>query len=449
MAIVRRRYYFWLARAYFTRLRKTIISSLIAGIVVFFIIISFLNFYLLPRIQKKVQRIGYYGVFTTANLPSEVLNDVSYGLTKIAPDSSVSPGAAFAWQVRDGGKKYLFKIRKGQFFGNNKELTADNLNLNFADVQKNKIDDYTIEYSLKEPYSPFLISAAKPIIDKNFSGLGDYKASKIDLNGGYIKSLTLSNKKNPSIKKEIFFYPTSDALKTAYALGQIDKAVGVQDKKIADMDFSEWKNTNIQKDVDYGTLVTVFYNNADSTLSDKKLRQALSYAIPAEFTQGERAYSPIPPKSIYFSRTPNYGISDINISRSLVEDNTDLAKKTFEISVSDEYVNVAKKIAAEWEKIGVETKIRTITTVPSDFQILIYPMKLPDDPDQYTLWHSAQVNNIVNYKNLRIDKLLEDGRATSDQETRQNIYSDFQKYLIDDAPAGFVYFPYRYTISRK
>ena len=74
---------------------------------------------------------------------------------------------------------------------------------------------------------------------------------------------------------------------------------------------------------------------------------------------------------------------------------------------------------------------------------------LPHDPDQYALWHSGQTNNISKYKSMRIDKLLEDGRSITDAEKRVNIYSDFQKYLIDDSPATFVYFPYVYTLSRR
>ena len=71
------------------------------------------------------------------------------------------------------------------------------------------------------------------------------------------------------------------------------------------------------------------------------------------------------------------------------------------------------------------------------------------DPDQYTLWHSGQMNNITNYKNLRIDKLLEDGRQTVDIQSRIKIYADFQKYLLDDAPATFLYFPDIYTVTRN
>jgi peptide/nickel transport system substrate-binding protein len=75
-------------------------------------------------------------------------------------------------------------------------------------------------------------------------------------------------------------------------------------------------------------------------------------------------------------------------------------------------------------------------------------MRLPYDPDMYTIWHSGQVNNITHYKNVRIDKLLEDGRQATDENKRIQIYADVQKYLLDDAPAAFLYFPYSYTVSR-
>jgi ABC-type transport system substrate-binding protein len=45
--------------------------------------------------------------------------------------------------------------------------------------------------------------------------------------------------------------------------------------------------------------------------------------------------------------------------------------------------------------------------------------------------------------------LLEDGRRTSDVGERRIIYADFQKFLIEDVPASFLFFPYEYDISRK
>jgi peptide/nickel transport system substrate-binding protein len=58
-------------------------------------------------------------------------------------------------------------------------------------------------------------------------------------------------------------------------------------------------------------------------------------------------------------------------------------------------------------------------------------------------------SSITRYKNLRIDKLLEDGRKTVNINERKKIYADFQRFLLDDMPASFLYFPYEYTVTRN
>ncbi len=448
MTIVRKRYYIWLLRAYIKRWYKAILSSILLGGVIFFAIAAVVNFYFLPRIQKRVQKIGYVGVYTLANVPQEILSDVSYGLTRIEKNGKIIPGAAFKWDIKNNGKEYTFYIRRGQYLHNKRELEAKNLPVSFKDVDRKIKDKYTITFTLKSPYAPFLISLSRPMILPNLSGLGKMKIKDLDLNGGYVKSITLENTKDASEKKIITFYPTQDALKNSYALGDIDVAKNIQNTQIKNSDFNKWGNTKITTNTDYENLVTLFYNTEDKFLSEKKLRQALSYSIPSEFREGERAYSPIPPESMYFTQTPNYGISDLKLARSLISENKDIQNTTIEITTTDEYLKIAKIIADSWKELGIKSKIKTVNELTTKFQVLIYPIALPKDPDQYTLWHSNQFNNISRYKNLRIDKLLEDGRSINDIEQRISIYSDFQKYLIDDAPATFLYFPKNFTATR-
>jgi len=57
--------------------------------------------------------------------------------------------------------------------------------------------------------------------------------------------------------------------------------------------------------------------------------------------------------------------------------------------------------------------------------------------------------NLTRLKNPRIDKLLEDGRKSLDLDERRKIYFDFQKYLVEEVPAVFLYYPMTYTINRK
>lgn len=449
MSLVRKRYLIWLVRAYIKRWRKTIFASILLGSFFFFLAIFILNIYILPGLSKKLLKVGYWGVYAVDSIPNEVLEDVSYGLTKIKMDGSVVPSASYGWMIKNGGKEYIFKIKRGQYFHNGEELNAHNFPLDFKGVSKKALDEYTISFILKDPYSPFLTTLSAPIFSRNLSGIGDYKIKKIDEDAGFVKSIKLESKHDIARSKIIYFYPTQEALKTAYLLGEIDRAIGVQDANFKGLNMADWKNTKTEKTVDYRTLIILFYNNSYSILSDRKTRQALSYAIPKNLSMGERSYSPIPPISIYFSNVPNYGISDVNLSKRIFAAENDLKGQVLDISVPHEYEDVAKQISSAWKEIGVETKIKIVKSLPDSFQILLYPIKLPPDPDQYILWHSEQANNIIKYKNLRIDKLLEDGRSTVDQDKRVAIYSEFQKYLIDDAPVSFLFFPYRYTLVRR
>lgn len=447
MASLKRRYYAWLIKAYFRKMSKTIISSAILGIFVFFAFIGLLNYYFRPLIFKTSQDIGYAGTYTIQTLPDDILENVSYGLTKVNEKGEIQPGAAESWTVKDE-KTYTFKLKKGIKFHDGKELTSENVDLNFADVLVKPVDKYTISYTLKNAYSPFLVSTSRPIFGKNLSGIGKYKVSDVDLNGGYVRSLTLSDPKSKEKKQKIYFYPTQRALKIAFMLGEVSRIYGVSNTLIDNTDLSKWGKVKSEAYINYDSLVAIFYNSNDSVLNNKKIRQALNYALPGGLDAGERAFGPIPPTSQYFSQPPSYKIADFELAKTILDMVEDKPIEPIEISTTDEYHKVAEEVQKAWKKIGIDSKIKIVGDMPSDFQAFMYKIKLPKDPDQYVLWHSDQANNITFYKNLRIDKLLEDGRSITDVEERKKIYSDFQKYLTDDVPASFLYFPKEYNVLK-
>ena len=77
-----------------------------------------------------------------------------------------------------------------------------------------------------------------------------------------------------------------------------------------------------------------------------KYDEATNNIIPAKLPQGQRAYSPIPPNSIYFSQSPNYGISDMELSKSLLSDNKEIK------IVEESYTSVQCGVCAEFNKFG-------------------------------------------------------------------------------------------------
>ena len=125
------------------------------------------------------------------------------------------------------------------------------------------------------------------------------------------------------------------------------------------------------------------------------------------------------------------------------------AKFSIVLDTLTKYEDVARLLKKSWGEIGIETKIQVVDKIPEKFQVFLGEFFLSPDPDQYVLWHSDQENNISRYNNLRIDKILEDGRQISDIETRKKIYADFLKYFSSDPPASFLFFPFSYDVIRK
>lgn len=445
MVLVRRRYYFWLIKAYVRRWRRTIITSVILGVLFFFLVISLIRYYVLPVIGNSYEKIGFAGSYTLDSMPDQVLSYLSYGLTTIAPNGEVKPGAAQSWNVTSDGKTYVFTLKDNLKLGNGETFTSTLVPYSFQDVHKTILSPTKIEFKIKEPYAPFLTAVSKPILIKNY-GLKDFHIAKVDQDSGFLKDMVLSNKDGTQ-KKLIYFYPTQDALMTAFMLGEVNKMENVTAASGVDTQFKNWGNASLQKNVDYSSLVTIFFNTLDNTLANKKVRQALVYALPKSFSQGERSYSFVAPTSIYYTKSPNEGLADNTLAKSLLSA-ANVANVKLTLTVSEDLLPVAKTIAASWKKIGASTTITTTNDIPATYQAFMYSMQLPKDPDMYTLWHSGQQNNITHYNNVRIDKLLEEGRQAINTTDRVQIYSDLEKYLLDDAPAAFLYFPYSYTVTR-
>ena len=452
MIVLRKRLMLWLIKAYVKRWGRNIVIYFGIGLFVFFLLNLFLSYFItrLPFVEKET--IGMVGPYTADSLPQEILSKLSRGLTKIEKDGSAAPDVAQKWKIAPNGKAYAFYLAHGVYFSDGSNLTSDSINYNFSDVSVLRPDKYTIVFNLKDSYSPFLTTTSRPIFKKGFVGIGDYKVKNIKLNGNFVESIELYSEKYHKAYIYQLFYPTIGSLKTAFLLGEISKIVNLGDLNFKDTTFSSFKNAKIVKKANYNKLVTLFFNTKDSVLSSKTLREGLWYTMPDNFSQGERNPSPLSHYSYANQEGVNTYREDLEHAKLLIdksEEATGSGKISLTIDTLPKYENTAKVIADVWKKFNIETKIIIADRVPSSFQIFLGEFNLSPDPDQYTLWHSDQINNITHYDNKRIDKLLEDGRKELDTQKRISMYSDFQKYVFSDPPASFLFFPYEYEVSRK
>ncbi len=450
MIVLRKRLLFWLIKAYIKRWGRNIVIYFGIGLFIFFLLNISLSYFItrLPFIEKET--IGMVGPYTTDNLPPEILSKISRGLTKVVLDGSIEPDIAEKWKIAPNGKAYAFFLRKNIYFSNGTSLTSDNISYDFSDVTIIRPDKYTIVFNLKESYSPFLTTLSRPIFRRGFVGVGDYKVKKIKLNGNFVESVELYSEKFQRAYIYELFYPTESSLKTAFLLGEVSKIIHLSDPNFKDTAFIHFKNAAVMRKANTRKLVTLFFNTRDSVVSSKTLREGLWYSMPDNFLQGER--NPIPLSGYSYARGFNTYRQDLEHAKILIE-NSDAVTQSSKISLTiqtlSKYQETAKTIVDVWGKLGIKTNVTVVDKVPQSFQIFLGEFNLPLDPDQYTLWHSDQANNITHYDNKRIDKLLEDGRKEHDKEKRINIYSDFQKYIASDPPAAFLFFPYEYEVSRK
>lgn len=450
--VIRKRLIIWLIKAYIKKSGKSIVLSFFIGLIVFFLIITVIQ--LIPRsiFTAKTQAIGIAGTYTIQTLPPSILEKIGLGLTTVNEKSVVVPGLASSWEIKDSGKTYTFHLRQDISFHDGKKLKSTDIEYGFSQVSVERPDIHTITYQLKEQYAPFLVTVSDPVFKNGFIGAGDYKVRNIVLNGNFVKSIRIGSKKPPRVVEEYVFYPSQDALRLAYLLGEVSQVQGLSDTEYKNIKIQSFPNVKITRTIHHEKLVTLFYNTKDPKLSDKKLRNALSFSLPDQLPYGQRVYVPYPPNSFYFNpiieKKQDFGHARI-LLENIEKDGTSEANLTFTIKTLPKYKNVAEEIAESWKKLSIKTTIEEVNNVPTTFQIYLGDMSLPKDPDQYTIWHSGQKNNITKYINLRVDKLLEDGRKISDITKRKEIYLDFQKYLLDDAPAAFLFFPFEYNVIRK
>ena len=108
---VNRRLLFWVLKAYLTKWGKILVLSFVAGLVVFFALLSTSRFLIRLLPFERQETIGYVGAYSIDSLPRNIQNKISRGMTKIAPDGSIRPDVASSWQVKENGKTYIFTLR--------------------------------------------------------------------------------------------------------------------------------------------------------------------------------------------------------------------------------------------------------------------------------------------------------------------------------------------------
>ena len=469
-------------------------------------------------------------IFISANDADRDIAQIAFSsLITFNDTGNIIPDLAESYEISSDGKSYDFILRKNVLWHDSKKLTVDDiiftvetiknplykspLRPNWQGVTVEKLDDFHIRFTLQKPYAPFIENLAVGIIPKHlWSAVGPENAALNKLNlepigsgpyefdsfskksDGTITQYKLKRNKDyyrsgPYIKHiEFKFYKTEEEMISAFKSGKID---GIS--------YISAKNTGLFKNEKAGIytlriprVFNIFFNQTSlSALSDKKVRQALNYAIDKNKISEDILLggaipidSPIPPGA------PGYGSGSLAIefspekAKELLSasgwtdrDNNGIREKketkngktqNFELKINlvtsdwPDLVKTAEAIKEMWKTIGVNTEINILeinqlenTAIrPRNFEAMLFGEAYSRYLDPFAFWHSSQKKdpglNIALYSNKKVDQLLEETRRTSDKELIAKNYAEFQKLVIEEMPAIFLNSQlYFYVVSPK
>ena len=395
----------------------------------------------------NIIRMGLVGTYQEHDLPEEVTNLTSSGLVKANGDGRMKPNLVNGWEVNNDATEFKFKLKDNLRWIDNTQVKSSDLQFSIPDTTISFPDDKTIQFNLKESYSPLPSLLTRPVFKKGtLIGMGPYRIAKIEKSRIFITKVTLkgSDKKLPVVYMR--FYPSEKVAITGFSLGEVQVILGVGNPKVISPNFL----IGLRQKTDYSKIVTVLFQTTDSRLQNRSVRQALSYQAPR--IEGEEiANNPCPPNFwAYNSLAKKYLANSNEAEAALERAKSSVAEENLNseiiLTATPNLEEVGKEIIGSWKKLGFDAKLRMESGIPQNFQALLITQSIPVDPDQYFLWHGTQTKtNLTKYNSKRVDKDLEDGRKIITEDERKEKYFDFQKTLLEDAPAAFLYFP-KYSV---
>lgn len=313
---------------------------------------------------------AYVGTSIFGSSLDPIKGSMTYGydficnaLIKVAPDSSYVADLATDWSVSQDALTYTFNLQKDVKFSDGSDFTAEDVVFTYQTVKNNQAnnedvdltklasvtakDDYTVEFKLSEPYSPFLDTTAMLQIvpsdaydsekfDTAPIGTGSWKVVQYDTNQQIILE---ANKDSfagaPKLDRVTLVYMDQEAAFAAAKSGQLDIVMispsyakeTVDGMTLQSFETMDVRNVSLPmrpqaeyKDADGNTVVA-----GNNVTSDKAVRQALSIGIDRQAII-DNAFNGVGVPAVNFTdnllwaSTNNFTDNRLNEAKGILED---------------------------------------------------------------------------------------------------------------------------------
>jgi len=452
----------------------------------------------------------------TATNDFRILTNVFDGLVRFTPGTlAVEPALATDWTISDDQLTYTFNLREGVTFHDDTSFDADAVKFTFERMLDpdhpqhgtgpfplafffssieavEVVDPMTVAFQLEEPYAPFLSNLAHPaglivspsaVAERDEAygrapvGTGAFRFAEWQPNSHILLARNADYWDGVPPTESVEFRPVPEAADRASAMlsGDFDIMVEVPADRLATFR----NNPNFQVHETTGPhLWFLILNTKEGPLSDKRVRQAVNYAIDKQGLidtvlkgTADVAAGPIPPA---FDWANDGSVApyphDPEKARNLIRQaGVEGAALTFYVAEGGsgmlDPVAMATAIQADLKSVGLNARIETyewstfLSNVnpglagKADMAEMAWITNDPDTLPYLALRSDAMPQtggfNAGYYANPEIDRLLSEARATTDLKTRGMLYNRVQAIVHDEAPWAFIANWKQNAVSRR
>ncbi|MEI6280826.1 MAG: ABC transporter substrate-binding protein [bacterium] len=389
------------------------------------------------------------------------------GLMRKNGDGTLTPDLAEKYEVSKDGLNYIFTLKNNISFHDGKPVSVDDIiftinkakdsviksprKIDWDGVIATKIDERTIKFTLKQPYSSFLDNATIGIMPRyiwdnspielnqantNPIGSGPYMIKdSTKESSGVINSYELTPFKNfilgePYIESfSLYFYSNEDDLINALENGVVDQISSITP---LNADILKERNYKIDSSVLPRVFGLFFNQNQNILFADKVITKAINQAIDKNkiiremlFGYGVAIDGPIPPNMVAYQKlTPNTSSlsheeiikntlnslkkdgwskgADGFLQKTTLDKNKKKTNTTLEFSISTsnapELAKTADLIKQDLEEVGMKVDIKTFeignlnqsVIRPRKYDALLFGQIINHESDLLAFWHSTQ-----------------------------------------------------------
>ena len=428
--------------------------------------------------------VGLDPDIVTAFSSFAVVNEIYEGLLEVNADLKLDPALATDWTVSPDGLTYVFNLRQGVKFHNGREMTSADVVYSYDRIMDPKTGSpqasrfnevtsiqatgpYQVTFKLKEPFAPFLSNLTnlfvvpKEVVEANGNlqkvavGTGPYELEKV------VPDTYVLLKANPDYYRkgepklaELKFDIVPEASTRAAGLrtGTYQLLPTVDPVTAQTLKGASGVTMLGTQDLAYSLLGL---NVSRKPFDDPKVREAINYAVnrpdivQAVYLGNAVPGGPLSPGlkqwAVPVSQYPCYTPSVAKAKQLLAEAGYPNGFSTTIITFGTikEVADTAQVLQAQLAQVGIKAKVDVEEFGKfvqdwknSNFDMFVSLNGGAVDPDGYLYrtFHTGGSTNVYKYSNPTVDKLLEQGRTTTDTSQRQAIYDQLQKQLACTGP---------------